>query len=290
MSIPLYSLPLLIPAAQCERLIPLEVPLCEAAARRLALGEKLPGLSQLGNAIVLCNELLWAHESAHPADESLHLAAEQLKCWFLAQIEFRITGRHPIMKYSATAPQAPDESPSLMDAALGALQNPQPLDSDPLFKDTPCAAYRPELGSETTPTPHPHRHGQSSAPTPTPRSTSSHRSLLFGHPPQSLRSAQTPAANTATTDSIGQPQTASGASPAPLLRPSSELLQTLLLLPPSDRTAIQIAVEALCKSVRTLHLPTTVAPTSGAAPTPQETGEAAVCARALLREALKSMA
>lgn len=37
-------------------------------------------------AVRLANELMWAHESGHPADAPLHAAANQLKCWHLNQL------------------------------------------------------------------------------------------------------------------------------------------------------------------------------------------------------------
>ena len=81
------SLPIIISAPACARLLPLECALCEEAGSLLSQGLQHQELNDLGNAVVLCNELLWAHEGSSPSDETLHLAAEKLKCFFLSQIE-----------------------------------------------------------------------------------------------------------------------------------------------------------------------------------------------------------
>lgn len=86
-----YTLPLLVDAASCERLLALETELCEMAGCLMEQGYDAAGsLSAALNAIVLANELLWAHESASPADECLHLAAEQLKVFFLRGLELAL--------------------------------------------------------------------------------------------------------------------------------------------------------------------------------------------------------
>lgn len=78
---------ILIDADECERLLPLETELCETAGSLLGQNADLPELNLHLNALVLTNELLWAHEGDKPDDESLHLCAEQLKCFHLAKIE-----------------------------------------------------------------------------------------------------------------------------------------------------------------------------------------------------------
>jgi hypothetical protein len=79
--------PIIIDADSCERLLVLETALCEASGSLLSQGLDLPELNGHLNALVLSNELLWAHEGDNPADECLHLCAEQLKCFHLSQIE-----------------------------------------------------------------------------------------------------------------------------------------------------------------------------------------------------------
>ena len=82
------NLPEVILAAIAERVLPRETEICDFAGTLMRQGHsdaKIFGRHL--NAIVLCNELLWAHESAHSADEGLHYAAEQLKCHFLANLQ-----------------------------------------------------------------------------------------------------------------------------------------------------------------------------------------------------------
>ncbi len=83
------DLPTLIDAERCEELLPRETEICEKAGSLLQqAGRTAPAcLNQCLNALVLANELLWAHESESPADETLHLCAEQLKCWFLDKLD-----------------------------------------------------------------------------------------------------------------------------------------------------------------------------------------------------------
>lgn len=87
------DLPILTDSERCEALLPRETEICEKAGSLLEqAGRTAPAcLSQCLNAIVLTNELLWAHTGESPADESLHLCAEQLKCWFLDKLDKILT-------------------------------------------------------------------------------------------------------------------------------------------------------------------------------------------------------
>lgn len=70
-----------------------EAEICELAGHCVEMfagvnPEETDLLNEHLNAVVLCNELLWAHESgASPAEESLHFAAAQLKGWHLRQLD-----------------------------------------------------------------------------------------------------------------------------------------------------------------------------------------------------------
>ena len=79
--------PVVVTAEDCERLLPLETELCEAAGSLLSQGLACLELNDALNLLLMTNELLWAHEGASLADECLHLCAEQIKCHQLAQIE-----------------------------------------------------------------------------------------------------------------------------------------------------------------------------------------------------------
>jgi len=84
--------PILIEADECERLLPLETAICDTAGTLLQQSHSdSAAINQHLNAIVLANELLWAHEGESPADECLHLCAEQLKAHHLYHLETLIS-------------------------------------------------------------------------------------------------------------------------------------------------------------------------------------------------------
>jgi len=65
--------------------------LSDLAAGLIDQGELSPDFAaeviECRDAIILANELAWAHESDHPADRTLHAAAIQLKLGHLARLD-----------------------------------------------------------------------------------------------------------------------------------------------------------------------------------------------------------
>lgn len=85
------SLPVLIDAVTAAAMAANEERLCDLAesiAHFGAVGCHAADLAaEHRQAVILCNELLWAHESDSPADADLKHAASQLKLWHLLQID-----------------------------------------------------------------------------------------------------------------------------------------------------------------------------------------------------------
>ena len=84
------NLPSLASPGSTAMLLQNEVEICETAGSLMSQGYNIPAINYHLNAVVLCNELLWAHESGSPADKPLNHAATQLKVSFLAILEYLI--------------------------------------------------------------------------------------------------------------------------------------------------------------------------------------------------------
>ena len=90
------TLPHLLPADDVTPLLAAETQLADLAGTLIQSNHsRAADMSLALNAIVLANELLWAHESEHPADVELHHAATQLKCHFLARLDYLTNGELP---------------------------------------------------------------------------------------------------------------------------------------------------------------------------------------------------
>jgi hypothetical protein len=78
-------------AANEERLCDIARSMVEMMGDAADLDGPAAAAADLLTAVILCNELLWAHESGSPSDADLHHAAHQLKLWHLLQLDNLIT-------------------------------------------------------------------------------------------------------------------------------------------------------------------------------------------------------
>ena len=77
----IFDLPELIDGDLSEKLLSHEVQIIDRAESLMAQGDDSLRIHR--DAWELTNELMWAHQTDHPADESLHFAAENLKLFHL---------------------------------------------------------------------------------------------------------------------------------------------------------------------------------------------------------------